>query len=344
MSGPIISKRTAACAGAIAVLAIGLATAGIAREKQTRGSTPAQVGSDRGAINLRQVDGPRFFTIQAVVDRKNGVAPAARPTQDIGLRLTTLSTDRDAATPGIKTSAPFAAAGFHLFPSVHRGVAVHWASVTTQWGREKPLVARCAQDPAKCRPDAQIFHDIQKDAAGLGAQEQVALVNRRVNGAIAYQTDMARHGVADHWSSPLQVLGKAGDCEDYAITKYMLLRELGWSAADMMIVLLRDRRAREDHAVLAVRGGSGWRLLDNRWNRIDDDIAMSHYRPVIALNETAQRIFAAPYVEVLNDDEPELTLPTETVAVLSQDAADAEPSVVADVFVGHPTRLRGMLN
>jgi len=43
---------------------------------------------------------------------------------------------------------------------------------------------------------------------------------------------------------------REGDCEDYAIAKYVALREAGFPQDDLQLVLVRDRAVRQDHAVL----------------------------------------------------------------------------------------------
>ena len=69
---------------------------------------------------------------------------------------------------------------------------------------------------------------------------RVGLVNRAVNLAITARTDEAQWGVEDYWNSPFETLGtRRGDCEDYAIVKYVALREAGLSREDVKIVILR---------------------------------------------------------------------------------------------------------
>ena len=44
-------------------------------------------------------------------------------------------------------------------------------------------------------------------------------------------SDFTQHGEADRWSAPLATFATAkGDCEDYAIAKYVALREAGFPA------------------------------------------------------------------------------------------------------------------
>ena len=86
-----------------------------------------------------------------------------------------------------------------------------------------------------------------------------------------------------------------GDCEDYAILKYHVLRQAGTPAADLKIVLLRDTTTREDHAVLAAREGERWYILDNRRAGFYVDNDLPHYLPLFALNQDGVQLFAAPY-------------------------------------------------
>jgi predicted transglutaminase-like cysteine proteinase len=52
-------------------------------------------------------------------------------------------------------------------------------------------------------------------------------VNRFFN-KIPYMTDAEHWGVDDYWATPVQLIASnAGDCEDYAIAKYMSLVKLG---------------------------------------------------------------------------------------------------------------------
>ena len=54
-------------------------------------------------------------------------------------------------------------------------------------------------------------------------------------------SDQALYGEIDFWASPLATLGRgAGDCEDYAIAKFVALRLAGMSADDLRIVIMRD--------------------------------------------------------------------------------------------------------
>jgi predicted transglutaminase-like cysteine proteinase len=56
--------------------------------------------------------------------------------------------------------------------------------------------------------------------------------------AITPTSDEAPWGVADHWSPPFEILQThRGDCEDYAIVKYVALLQAGLSHDDVKIVI-----------------------------------------------------------------------------------------------------------
>lgn len=112
---------------------------------------------------------------------------------------------------------------------------------------------------------------------------QLRLINNWVNARIAFVDDSREYGMADHWATPAQSLGRGrGDCEDYAIAKLGLLRSIGIPASDLYLVIARDLVRRADHAVLAVRLGGRLVILDNETDRIFDAEDIRDYRPVMS--------------------------------------------------------------
>ena len=162
-------------------------------------------------------------------------------------------------------------------------------------------ISRCRIDSEHCTPAAAHFAAIIKQAERLDGRAKFELVNQRVNAAIRYMNDMAQWGVADRWSAPLDMNAKGsfdtgfGDCEDYAIAKYVALRGAGISAHDLRLLLVRDNAVHLDHAVLAVRQDGHWLVLDNRWSRLIEDRELQQFAPLFALNEEGVKLFAAPY-------------------------------------------------
>ena len=114
---------------------------------------------------------------------------------------------------------------------------------------------------------------------------QVNEVHREMN-ARRYIIDPINWGLEDYWASPLQFYRKNGDCEDYAISKFVALRALGVPNEKMRIVVLQDLNLRVGHAVLAVYEGPKIYILDNQLNSVTTSDRIRHYKPFYSINET----------------------------------------------------------
>lgn len=124
-----------------------------------------------------------------------------------------------------------------------------------------------------------------RKARELSGYSQLAYVNNRVNALILYRTDYARFGQSDYWASPSQTIGKAGDCEDFALAKYLTLKSLGVSSENMKIVVLKNLTRNTYHAVLQLRDGNREFILDNLSGSLKQSSELSHYRPLYSINE-----------------------------------------------------------
>lgn len=117
-------------------------------------------------------------------------------------------------------------------------------------------------------------------------RQQLAAVNTRMN-ASPYITDPRNWGLKDYWETPGEFFRKDGDCEDYAIVKYMTLKALGFDPASMRIVVVQDINLKVPHAVLAVElEGESW-ILDNQARSVVKATSVHHYRPIYSINENA---------------------------------------------------------
>lgn len=77
-----------------------------------------------------------------------------------------------------------------------------------------------------------------------GQSDSVKLkrVNDFFNRRTRFREDRDIWGVEDYWASPLEVLGRAeGDCEDFAIAKYMTLKLMGVSSDKMRLAYVKAR-------------------------------------------------------------------------------------------------------
>ena len=105
------------------------------------------------------------------------------------------------------------------------GLASKWRAVELEIGREEKVLADCrAQKP--CPEPARNLLNIVAEGGGRTGRARVGLINKAVDLAITPIADNAQWGSEDHWSPPFETLQThRGDCEDYAIVKYVALRE-----------------------------------------------------------------------------------------------------------------------
>jgi predicted transglutaminase-like cysteine proteinase len=119
---------------------------------------------------------------------------------------------------------------------------------------------------------------------GRDRMAQIKEINRFMNAA-AYIIDPINYRVPDYWATPRQFLNKDGDCEDYAIAKFMSLRALGYDNASLRIVVLQDLNLRLAHAVLVAYVDGKALVLDNQIPQVVPADIIRHYKPYYSINE-----------------------------------------------------------
>ena len=126
-------------------------------------------------------------------------------------------------------------------------------------------LAACRADPLACRHEERRLAVILDSVRDRQGRARVGHINRAVNLSIRPMSDLARFGIADRWASPSETLqAGGGDCEDYAILKFLILREAGFADSELKLLIVRQPGSRTDHAVLAARIEGEWLVLDNR--------------------------------------------------------------------------------
>jgi predicted transglutaminase-like cysteine proteinase len=101
-------------------------------------------------------------------------------------------------------------------------------------------------------------------------------------------------GPLDVLGTPLEFLAYGGQCQDYAIAKYVALRQAGVPADQMRIVILRATARGEDHAVLVVNVDGEAMMLDNLRTGVVPANSEASYRPYYSINESGWWQHKAP--------------------------------------------------
>ena len=199
----------------------------------------------------------------------------------------------------LKGEEPF---GLFTFVAPDSIVWFKWRKVAADIRAQEPALLRCLSDATACSPAAARFAAIVSEAREHEGRVRLNFVNQRVNNAIRYTSDMTQWTTPDEWSAPFAG-GKGsfetglGDCEDYAIAKYVALRAAGVPARHLRVLLVRDNIARLDHAVLAANDDGRWFMLDNRWTAAVEDNEVRRFTPLFALDDQGVKLLAVPYAE-----------------------------------------------
>ena len=241
----------------------------------------------------------RYFTINQVLAKLGG--QSANPeTNRPSIQLAALDEPASARTAARPTSSeaqgdePF---GLITFRAPDGLLWAKWRKLEAELAGEAQVLSQCQADPTHCSSGAaRKYLAMIEEGRRLQGRVKIAWINRTINAAIRYTTDQDQYGVPDLWTAPLATLNSGqGDCEDYAIAKYVALRDAGFSSEDLRLVIVRDRVARQDHAVTGVRQDGRWLMLDNRHDILLEQKDAGHFIPLFAIDQQGVKLFAAPF-------------------------------------------------
>lgn len=122
---------------------------------------------------------------------------------------------------------------------------------------------------------------------------QLSRVNEFFNGRTLFDSDLTVWLQADYWATPLEMLARGrGDCEDFAIGKYVSLMALGVAQNRLRLIYVRARLGGTDsaqsqaHMVLGYYPDPGGEpmILDNLVGNIEWASARPDLSPVFSFN------------------------------------------------------------
>lgn len=118
-------------------------------------------------------------------------------------------------------------------------------------------------------------------------RELLADVNRTLN-RIRFLDDAEHWGQEDYWATPAEsVASNGGDCEDFAIAKYFLLKELGVPISKLRMTYVKATKLNQAHMVLAYypRPDAEPLVLDNLEDAVRPASQRSDLIPVYSFND-----------------------------------------------------------
>jgi predicted transglutaminase-like cysteine proteinase len=165
-----------------------------------------------------------------------------------------------------------------------------WTGMLARFRSEQAVAGRdCAA--RACEPAE--WRDLLGALRGLGLRAKLDHVNVAMN-RHPYVPSQRNWGESNYWETPFEFLRKSGQCQDYAIAKYLLLRAAGVPASKLRVLVLRDMRLGLDHAVtVAYVAGEAW-LLDNQIDTVVPAAGIHHYQPYYSINEDGWWLHVGP--------------------------------------------------
>ncbi len=126
-----------------------------------------------------------------------------------------------------------------------------------------------------------------KNQITMTAPDTVADLARGIDhiiNQIDYVDDRENWGRSDYWATPFEFLSRGGDCEDFAIAKYMSLKALGVPEDQLRIAIVHDLVRNQPHAILIVYSNEGPLVLDNQSQVTHHADEITRYKPIFSIN------------------------------------------------------------
>jgi predicted transglutaminase-like cysteine proteinase len=192
-----------------------------------------------------------------------------------------------AATAGAQTTPP-RLMGTVEIPSAYLAALPQWTRVLEKLDRERPNIARCDDEADACASAKMIAWRAKvQEMKSLAPIDRLREANLFVNTWPATANREA-DSVEDEWASPLEFLQKSGGSENFAIMKFFTLRDAGFPADALRIVVAKDVLRNKPHTFLAAYHENRIYILDNVSNTIFTQDRTNYYVPFYSVNETTR--------------------------------------------------------
>lgn len=159
-----------------------------------------------------------------------------------------------------------------------------WQLVREGVGREAEAVRHCLEGAECATPQAAEIAGRMRRLEGAEPLAQAEAVHRLMN-ARPYEEDRRQFGRSDVWQTPFAFWRQGGDCEDYAIAKYMALRALGFDEERLLLTVLVGRARGEVHAVLLIEIAGDWYVADNLKRGLRPLDRYDGWKPVFSVSD-----------------------------------------------------------
>lgn len=168
--------------------------------------------------------------------------------------------------------------------SANLGPFTKWDGVVARTERDLAATpARCGNGADEQACAAERWRAFIAELKTLPLRARVERVNAVLN-RVRYVSAEANWHDPNHWETPLEFLSRGGQCQDYAIAKFMALEESGVPEEALRLAVVRDTYLGADHAVAIVYVDGEALVLDNLAPDVRPDSAIDRYIPYYSIN------------------------------------------------------------
>lgn len=137
------------------------------------------------------------------------------------------------------------------------------------------------------------WHRLVADNNQQTPEQKIRQVNQFFNQNLNYTEDLILWKKSDYWATPLETLGmRAGDCEDYAIAKYLTLLRMGVPREQLRLIYVRAQvgglqsKVFQAHMVLGYypQPDAAPLIMDSLVNTLDPASQRPDLHPVFSFN------------------------------------------------------------
>lgn len=151
-----------------------------------------------------------------------------------------------------------------------------WTGVLKRYAQEE------GHEPA-------VWQELIQSLKGLDLRAKLEAVNTAINNH-PYVSSYVNWHESNHWETPSEFLAKGGQCQDFVVTKYFLLRAAGVPDAKLQVVVVRDK-IWGDHAVLVADDNGQKLVLDNINKNVLPATERKDLSPYYAINQQGVWMF-----------------------------------------------------
>ncbi len=152
------------------------------------------------------------------------------------------------------------------------------------------------EDEIKNKKDYRVIKAMKRELSRYRSKsifEMAKNVDKMMNGK-KYIVDQKNWGKSDYWETPIEFMKYGGDCEDFAIAKYVALRALGVPESRMRVAIVQDLKKNMPHAILVVYTERGAFVLDNQSQIMRSANTIKHYKPIYSINRQSWWLHTVP--------------------------------------------------